>query len=483
MRTSRFWLVFYMENFGKNCKKIKNLDKFLRIYKCKEVKIGKNCMKKIVLIVMFGLAMFGISSATTNVFASDVNPDEKRVVDLLAANLNEFKSEYNEKFDEPLLATGIEGYCSAYLVDAHQNGVYIDFNGNNGYLVTTLDFEIYGMETTGDLAYLKNEDFVYYSTVDGFLYYEDSHYKKYDSKDLNTQLLYDKGSSSMEEKNGPVYGYAGQSGSGEAEIYDLDKYIKARYSSYKLVKKNDAISKAGYIPHTMSMTSYFRKWISNDGGYTYPYMETERCCALTAIVNVMRAWKKMNYLPNLPTDTVTRDIREELKSEEMYLYRMYGVNKPGVGYICYWTTNTDYNLEHVPELYYWARYYATSNCKYTPESGLTTDNVIYLLNATTSKYNSTVSGGKTTTFTDVMSHLDAGRAVFMGVANSTSFGEDHAVALLGYAQYTYTTGVWIFSKTHTAYFYLIDDGRYGTVEYFDPNCNSELSYEFVYPRV
>ena len=77
-----------------------------------------------------------------------------------------------------------------------------------------------------------------------------------------------------------------------------------------------------------------------------------------------------------------------------------------------------------------------------------------------------------------MNSLDNGYAVFCGLANSQTYGT-HAVTLLGYRKYTYTTGVWIFQKTHTAYFYYIDDGR-GNICYFDPNASSSLSLEYIY---
>ncbi|MDE7263787.1 MAG: hypothetical protein K2N64_03920 [Anaeroplasmataceae bacterium] len=441
-------------------------------------------MKKLIFVLLFSLGMFGISSATMNAHASESEfaTNEKMVVDLLATHLNEFKIEYNEKFDECFEATGIEGYCSAYLVDANQYGVYIDFNGENGYLVTTFDLEIYGMETTGDLSYLKNEDFVYYSSVDGFLYFDGSQYQKYGPQERQAGMVFKNTTLVNERDANPVYGYAGQSGSGEGEIYNLDKYVADRYPSYKLVKKNDAIFRAGYTPLSMRQTSYFCKWISTNGGNSYNQMQTEHSCAILAAVNVMRAWKKTNFFPNFPEDSEIIDVREEIQRDDIYLYDTYGTGHGGIGIDSYWTANSDSVLSAEPKLYYWARYYATAACHYTPVSGMTTPYVRTLFTACTTQFRQTQYSRDTTNFTDIMYNLDEGKAVFMGVANSTSFGEDHAVALLGYAQYTYTTGVWIFSKTHTAYFYLIDDGRYNTVEYFDPNCNSKLSYEFVFPR-
>ncbi|MDE5546899.1 MAG: hypothetical protein K2I88_05490, partial [Anaeroplasmataceae bacterium] len=216
-----------------------------------------------------------------------------------------------------------------------------------------------------------------------------------------------------------------------------------------------------------------------DGGYTYNYSESESNCALTADFNVMSSWKLMGFFDKFPLKTVTKDMREKVKEDPNYA--VYGTGTGGVGIESYWTINREGLLQNMPELYYYARYYAVAAKNYTPESGLTTTHAKEVITFCTNQYvGGTIYPKTSTNFSDIMDRLQNGRAVFMGVSGSQTFGGDHAVALLGYYKYTYKSGVWIFAQTKTAYFYVIDDGQIEAVTYFDPNCNSKLSYEFIY---
>ncbi|MDE6661436.1 MAG: hypothetical protein K2J93_06410, partial [Anaeroplasmataceae bacterium] len=277
-----------------------------------------------------------------------------------------------------------------------------------------------------------------------------------------------------------VYGYNGQRGSGEAAIYDLYAYISDRYPSYNQEEiHRKAFIEGPYISTTMMSTSYFVKNISDDGGNSYHYVQSEGNCAITASFNVMSSWKQMGYFDKFPLKTVYRDIREEIKTDPNYA--QYGTGVGGVGIDSYWTTNYESRLQYMPELYYYARYYAVAAKNYTPETGLSTSQAKSIFTFCTSQYvGGTIYGKTSTNFADVMERLQNGQAVFMGVSGSETFGGDHAVALLGYYRYSYTSGVWIFAQTKTAYFYVIDDGQIDSVTYFDPNCNSKLSYEFIY---
>ena len=387
------------------------------------------------------------------------------LVEYLKTHLNEFKEEYNKLNKEPLKAIGIEGYSLVYIIDTKEYGVYLDFNDDNGYLVSSFTFNLHDIQTTGDIDYLKNVDFTYYSVIDGFLYHDGTSYQKYVKQTREAEI---------------VYGYNGQRGSGEGGIYDLYEYMADRYPSYNQEEEHiKTILEGSYTTTDMLSNSYYIKKISKDGGYTYNYSESEANCALTADFNVMTSWKQMGYYDQFPLKKVTRDMREEIKEDPNYA--KYGTGVGGVGIESYWTTNWDSRLQYVSELYYFENYYAVAAKKYTPESGLTTEAAKAVISFCTVQY---MGGhnypGTTTNFADVMERLQNGQAVFMGVAGSKTFGGNHAVALLGYYRYSYKSGVWIFAQTKTAYFYVIDDGQIDGITYFDPNCNSKLSYEFIY---
>ena len=87
-------------------------------------------------------------------------------------NVSRFVEEYNKTLtdDECLSATYIEYSKIVQLVEDSQWGVYIDFDGNNGYTVVTSDYKVYELETFGDFSVLRNIDDIRYSYIDGFFY-------------------------------------------------------------------------------------------------------------------------------------------------------------------------------------------------------------------------------------------------------------------------------------------------------------------------
>lgn len=425
-------------------------------------------MKKLYLTLLISLSLLGlcfINGIQVEASKERLNLNCNSLINFITEHLTEFKEEYNKLNEEVLEAVGVEGYSLVYIIDAESYGVYIDFNEDNGYLVSSFTLDLYALETKGDIEYLKDVDFTYYSVIDGFLYHDGTSYQKYIKEARQSEM---------------VYKYNGQSSSGEGGIYNITSYMADRYPSYTLVSSyEDMLYEGKYISSDMFTTSYYIKKISTDGGYTYDQVQSESNCALTADFNVMSSWRQMGYYNEFPLKTVYIDMREKIKSDPNYA--VYGTGVGGVGIDSYWTTNSEYNLKTMYELYYYCNYYATQAKHYTPESGLTTDQARDVFIFCTSQY----TGGtkypkKSTNFSDVMSSLQEGRAVFMGVSGSKTFGGDHAVALLGYRQYSYKSGVWIFSQTKTAYFFMIDDGQIEAVTYFDPNCNSKLSYEFIY---
>ena len=375
-------------------------------------------MKKLSLVFLICLSFSCFMYSGLKVSASEeIVSDYDSIVNYISNHLTDFKKEYNKNhIKEPLRATNVEHHCLV-------------------------------------------------STFDGFLYDDGNSYKKYiDNLDSADEI---------------IYSYNGQDEDGESKITNLQEYMSDRYPSYKLEEKQEsAVYEQMYIPTNMYRTSYYLKYISNDGGYIYDSYKTESNCALTAAFNVMSSWKKSGIYLNLPSKAATRDVRNLIKDDPDYKY--YGVGEDMVGHDFYWSVNDDNVLMNFPELYYQLRLYAVTNKGYDPELGLTTSKAKDTMEHVIKEHEYSQSLKMTTSLSNVIESLQQGRAVFMGISNSTSYVEDHAVALLGYQKYSYKTGVWIFEKTHIAYFLLIDDGQINSVIYFDPNCNSKLVHEFIY---
>lgn len=419
-------------------------------------------MKKILIVFLVGIIFISCNFKCTKVQASEkmLKSSCEKMVNFIEDNLTTFRNEYNKLNKDTFKANFIEGYSIVYIIDEEKYGVYLDFNGDNGYLVSSFTFDLYAMEVAGDLKYLKDIDFTYYSSADGFLKYNGEQYEKYDET----------------PRGDIVYGYNGQDEPGDAYIYDINAYMADRYPSYTLLETHEDAYDP-YIPTDMYETTRFIKRISKDGGNNYYYYETEANCALTTCFNIFNSWQDMGFYSGMPTKDNQIDITESIKEDPNY--EEYGTGYGGVGIDYYWTTQVD--IDSVFELYEKISYYATKYRDYTPVSGFSTANTRDLIYFITAFYGGgTVSTKTSTNVSDILGHLDIGRAVFMGLINSKTFVQNHAVACIGYRIYTYKSGVWIFSSTKKAYFYMIDDGHTGGVSFVDPNCNSKLSFEFIY---
>lgn len=84
------------------------------------------------------------------------------IINFIDDNLEQFKEEYNETVEDNLFlnANGIEYSSVIYLVKDENYGAYIDFDGENGYVVVTGNYKIYDMQVNGDLDFLRSELFI-----------------------------------------------------------------------------------------------------------------------------------------------------------------------------------------------------------------------------------------------------------------------------------------------------------------------------------
>lgn len=425
-------------------------------------------MKKLYILALmtvciFGTSMFGIRALAND----DVETQIEAMAEYIDHHFTEFKKAYNSANDTPLTASRVDSFGLVYILDAGEVGIYLDFDGENGYLVSTLSYELYAVETTGDASCLNDMDVtLYYSILDGFLYHDGVSYQKCGSTEVHNDSVV-------------MYGYAGQYGSGEARIYNINDYTADRYPSYTLEEEHRKAAFAYTVGYrTMRDLSIYVHFISLDGGINYG-ITYENNCALYTVYNVVTSWGEVGYMSGIPSRlSYKEDFSENITRDP--LYQQYGTGSGGIGIDSYWELNNESYLERIPQVYYWTRYYAIQNGYYNPGQGMTTASAINLFPMITNHYGSTRYVNKTTNFADVLPALDKGYAVFMGIANSQSFGEAHAVAAFGYKKYSKTTGVWIFQQKHTAYFFMIDDGYYATTDYFDLTCNSKVSYEFLY---
>ncbi len=403
----------------------------------------------------------------------NLNERCKEVVQFLTKNLDQFVREYNKMYEdmgEELNIEYLENYIPTFILDEQVDGVYVDFNDDNGYMVMSLDYEIFEIVTNGDLEYLKDEQYLFFSSLDGFVYFNGHSYERY-AEDMITssESIYDQTA------------YAGQSENGDGKIYDIDAYVSARYSSYSHVSSQKKIVDDGFNFIKQSATSYYLKYVSTNGGDTYSQRLSEANCALTAMYAVMNSWQKRNVLSNLPDISNKVDVYETI-SQDTY-YAQYGKDSSSAisegSTKTYWGINSESCLRNMRKLYVDIRSRAIKNYGYTPESGLSVSNVPSVMKGVANQYGYNISVEKTTSFANVQANLDNGQAVYLSIGGSSTYG-NHGVALVGYEKYSYKSGWWIFGSTKYVYFFAINDGHNLSLQYFDPNTSANPTLTYCY---
>ena len=391
---------------------------------------------------------------------------------------------YNEVYETDWAASEIEYSSPVFIVEDNEYGMYLDFDGNNGYVVMTTDKKIYGLETRGDLQWLRGDRAIYYSYMDGFLYIDgDGQYQKYE---LEVEVREDE----IAKVNNAVLPmrssedrtiYPGQRKWGDSKIdpFEVDRYVAARYPGYTL---DSVHSMQDNFQISLDFSNSYYKRIYNDGIHS----NSDRNGTLNAMFNVMRDWGKRGYI-EVPYDT-TRDIRESIYDDVFYSTyskgtktgedKIYGAYK--------WVVSTA--LRQMPVLYSNIRGYAIVN-GYTPEDGYEASKVPETMKYVANfLYDNSLKVGSTTLEGLVAADIDVKRCRFMSIKGSSAYG-DCGAAVLGVHIYKKEDGVKNgFTIYDYKYFYEIADGDTTLmmddhrIEFcvFDPNTSAKPQLEFYF---
>ena len=406
--------------------------------------------------------------------------NSEECVDFIEENFSQVISEYNIAHQaEGIIceATFIEGQSKIYMTDLDKYGIYLDFNDNNGYLLVTEDYNLYEFESVGDLSYLKNIELAYYNSFDGFMYLdsETGLLEKYEYVD-NTSEYYKSCDTTELSSDEELIGAAGQDGSGDGHIYDIDAYVAAVYPDY-VYESRYMITDYQWIYQWN--TSVYRQATSS--GYS-----SEGNCVINATYSMLNDWFRRGKFQWMPSGTT--NYSSLVTSDRQY--STYGTSTYDG-----WTTNTTARLSNMPTLYLELRDYAI-DYGYLPENGMQSKYIVDMVGKVASSRGYTFNMIKTSSFDEnVKYQLDTNCACVISVQGSSTYG-NHAMGLYGYVKYTYTSGWWIFKTTKDKYFYVVDDGHsykqgnsnytYNFVGvntpvcYFDPNTDAEPSLTFFY---
>lgn len=375
-------------------------------------------------------------------------PEEECTTQMLSGyiseNTNALSSIYESAFperQESFNASSVEFQIPVYVITLDEEGIYLDFDGDNGYMIIVDGNDVVAWEPSGDLAYLKELNSTYYSIFDGFGYYEGTQFLPYDREYLTEQELQAINFSA----NNP---YDGQNSAGDGDIVAPSSYVSDRYGSGYKIETGD--SKA--LPKTFS---YFRQWdlsiyYETKGNSEY----SEGNCTLSSIFALMNYLKSSGKYTSLPAAS-SKTSYDATKDAFYSTYK----------------NNSNYRIDtpkSLPNLYLAIRQYAIDNYGYEVDES-NPFNITTIIKNIGKKYDETISASHILIWSyesQVVDQIDAGYPVIINVANSSTYGS-HSMVVTGYALYTKTTSVGGLNVKDYVKLIRVNDNWSGSARYFD----------------
>ena len=328
----------------------------------------------------------------------------------------------------------IEFSIPVILVPQGVVGTYMDFDGDNGYMVIVNGNDVLKWEVRGDLQYLKTQNVAYYSTADGFGYCSDGKFAPFEVLDKEySDFAVDT------PYNGQIY-------AGEGGITGCDAYIADRYDS------NYTVDSFNWL------TGNF--WYMVQGEFSiYDFVDNgvvvgEGNCGLSSVYALLNYLKTSNKCTNFPSlsEKITYYAGNDSFYSQYASNSNYIINSPIVLPELYWTVRDtavrklgyrtgSVNAQSFDELIEWV-----SEC-YQED-----------VNATTH-----ILGGFENC---VRSEINASNPVLLAVDNSITYG-NHAMVVTGYRVYVKTTTILGINFKDYVYLLRVNDNWSGTARYFD----------------
>lgn len=372
-----------------------------------------------------------------------LNPDCESVSEFIVENLSELGKEYNNTLEEGELsfnATSCEFSIPVHITTTNQDAVYLDFDGNNGYMIVADEYNVIACETTGDLEYLKGLENTYYSLFDGFVYYEDGktvafNRPTYTQEEIDEFLKTElKGSDS----------YDGQSTKGDdGEIYDPDKYVADRYDSDYKVDEENLLKDFDYILQ-YNLSSYYN--------YVDGRKFSEGNCSLVSAYVVLNYLRKIGKYPTLPNDNVWVDATRDS------FYSKY--NK-----------DADYDVHEkklLPRLYKEIRDYCIKEFGYEFD-GTNPFNITDIIEDNARKFGARVTADHHIIYSfedEVVDQIDKGYPSLWNMAMSSTYG-DHTTVVTGYKVYKKVKKILGIKFNSYVKLLALHDNWNSSVRYFD----------------
>ncbi|MDE7297137.1 MAG: hypothetical protein K2N84_07735 [Clostridia bacterium] len=412
------------------------------------------------------LGTMGVSDVNESNIENYIASDSAAVADFIEENFEKFVDEYNMATDDSWDANYIENRFPI-TIDACGNvyeGVFMDFDNDNGYAVIGCDYEFLDFVTLGASPYadIKSEEY-YYSSATGYYYLCKDEYLSVDV-DNNAEEDY-----FYENDNAKHYDGQEKDKKGCGKIIDTDLYVKDKYGSGWSLGNHASLPMRGYTQWDLSC---YRKHIIEKDTLSSSTSSEGNCWAVSAY-NVLQYMADTKWT-DMPQQT---DIANYTPStDEPKIYSKYfdstGKNKTKLLYYNNKKSSTNewflvsYSRSF-PELYTIVRKHVNDKYKKIESGSIYNTSEIIEYTAKYYKHNVNAKehvawGGYANAATK---KLDDGYPLLWSTSSGT-YGS-HTMAVCGYKYYTKTSGWWIFKSTKYKLFFELRDGHSTAPRFFD----------------
>lgn len=392
--------------------------------------------------LIVGLVISLIGTYTTYQNQNNIEPSDYYVgASYIEDHLEDFVGNVNQELctsDSKFYCNYIENKIVVNVLDDenYSEGILLDFDESNGYLLLTDNFNILNFELNGESPFkgiVATE--YYYSIYGGYFYKLDGEIISVKQNANNEREIFDE---TKERKH--IDGQLDDK-TGNGCIYDPDTYIQSYYgNSYKLVASKSLLMKR-YDQFDLSC------YIFND--------YSEGNCGLVSAYHVLQFLQKSRW-DSMPSSSNTTLYDPYIYEPDLYFKRFDLTGKP-----LYEGLRKQDNsvLEQWPELYKVTRMHCAS--KYGTVENLTVNQTSAIIENVAKMYDYTVDAQEEVMY---KLHLDKGinnlnnnTPLCYSVSNDETYGS-HTMAVCGYRKYQGKKKIMFFDTVDTVLLYELADG-------------------------
>ncbi len=443
------------------------------------IKLRSSCIGILLLLVSL------LAVDNSNVNESNINyylkNDCYSVAKYIEDNFTLFVKKYNEISEEELNAKYVENSFDISIIDhdSKKEGVFLDFDYDNGYAIIGNEYIIYDFKTKGESPYKNvNSESYCFSTINGYLYIKNGQYVNVDAEKNMSESCLDNISFGSKK-------YEGQNKAGCGNISNTNVYMKDKYGSDWILSNEKTLAMAtGKYTRQMNLSCYIDYSYSGDS----LYYSSEGNCWFVSAYNVLQSLadaqgafkEKIDKYKNDYSKPLMPNINDIVNYDpKIYEYSLYKkvFNDKGeniYGSIKSISGKTHYKTEVVntvfPKLYTDVRKYVYN--AYGKVNGGTVYNTANIINEIGRQYGydfkakGTIAAGLYSGSGIASINMMLPFVLCTSSASNAGYG-NHLMAGCGYKIYSKTSGWWIFKSTSYKYFYELRDGYSNQPVYFD----------------